>query len=131
MIYTIEGALLLNLLLFAVLFLGQVGARTVAHGLKYSLSSLDAGVSSTVFEDRLQRITRNQLEFVVLFGLTVMLSIQSSVTISGELVIALSVTFGRALYVLMTSSGIPVLRSASWLIAFGAWGYLALQIVAA
>ncbi|MEO0884176.1 MAG: MAPEG family protein [Pseudomonadota bacterium] len=128
MIETLHGALLTNLFLFALLFAAQVAVRTGTHGLVYSLSSLDAEVESTTLEDRLNRITRNQLEFIVLFGLTAITSNQSSLSIDHENIIALSVIAGRSLYVLMASTGVPVLRSGSWLIAFAAWGYLAMQV---
>ncbi len=123
----LTDAVILNVLLFSLLLGAQVFLRSTTHGLRFALSSLDGKVRRSTLEDRLQRVKTNQLEFLVLLLPVMMAAAEGGTPIQHACWIALAFVAGRSLYVLVALAGIPLLRSASWLIGFSAWGYLVLQ----
>ncbi len=128
MVTTVYGALLFNTFLFSLLLGAQTSIRACMHGLGFALSSLDKAVETSVLENRLKRVTANQLEFLVLAGLTLVAAVQWDVAIDNEAWIALSFVAGRVLYIPMVVIGVPILRSGTWLIGFFGWIYLFVQI---
>lgn len=124
----IANALMLNVLLFSLLLGAQVLLRSSRHGLRFALSSLDGAVQTSILEDRLQRTKTNQLEFLGLLVPVAMIAAATDASVQHATWIAVAFVTGRSLYVLVALAGIPVLRSASWLIGFLAWAYMLMQV---
>ncbi len=119
---------MLNVLLFSLLLGAQVLLRSSRHGLRFALSSLDGTVQTSTLEDRLRRVKTNQLEFLGLLVPVVVIAAATGTAVQHASWIAVAFVAGRSVYVLIALAGIPVLRSASWLIGFLAWGYLLMQV---
>ena len=124
----ITDALMLNVLLFSMLLGAQVLLRSRTHGLRFALSSLDGKVRTSILEDRLQRVKTNQLEFLALLLPVATVAAASGTFVRHACWIALAFVAGRTLYTFVALAGVPVLRSASWLIGFLAWSYLLAQV---
>ena len=122
------GALTANIVLFALLLGAQVALRSSTHGLRFALSSLDRVVQASTLEARLGRVKNNQLEFLVLLTPIVMIAVSNDMTIQHTHLISIGVVVGRLTYILVALAGIPILRSACWLIGFVAWLYVLLQV---
>lgn len=123
---TVSFTLVWNILILALLLGAQVGSRSITHGIKYALSNLDSPPGESRSEARLRRVKNNQLEFIVL--LVSVLSLASMTGGIGEVPgwIPIAIISGRTAYVLVALAGVPVLRSATWIVAFVAWIFLAL-----
>jgi len=124
----LSGAIMLNVLLFSLLLGAQVLLRSRTHGLRFALSSLDGAVQTSTLEERLKRVKTNQLEFLILVVPVAMIAAATGTAVQHACWIALAFIAGRSLYILVALAGVPVLRSASWLIGFLAWGYMLVQV---
>lgn len=125
---TLITALFINLVLLGVLLNLQILFRTTNHGLGYALSNLDKNNPKSVLEDRVLRVKNNQVEFLILITPLILIAMQSQTALSHASAIALALVIGRVAYVIVALAGIPVLRSATWLIGFIAWAFLLVQV---
>lgn len=114
----------LNVVLLGVLLLSQPLARTLSSGLGYALSTLDERVDEGVVSRRLAMIVRNQVEAITLWAPIALIGQQAA--LSHPHLAAISVVFltARVAYAIISLIGIPVLRTASWIVGFFAWAYL-------
>lgn len=122
-------ALYINIGLFVALLGLQPVWRTIIHGPGFALSSLDEKKTDSVFQERLHRVKNNQLETMMLLAPIILVAELGNTPIAQAGMIAALLIASRSAYLLFALGGIPFLRSASWLVGFVAWGYLALQLI--
>ena len=122
---------LLNVVLLAGLLLLQPLVRTLSVDLKYALSSLDKRVDEGTLARRLAMVTSNQTEALTLWVPTVLIA-QSTALIHPHLALIGAVfLLARVAYAVISLAGLPFLRTASWLLGFVSWAYLAWLVWAA
>ena len=122
---------LLNIVLLAGLLMLQPLVRTVNVGLLYALSSLDKRVDEGTISRRLAMVTNNQIEALTLWVPTVLIA-QSTALSHPHLSLTGTVfLLARVAYAMISLAGLPFLRTASWLIGFVSWAYLAWIVWAA
>lgn len=110
---TAAQALGLNALLLAVLLGVQVLFRVRATSVGYALGSLDAQLPEGVLASRARRVVSNQIEAMALLTAAAILDPVASG-------LAWVVLFARLAYVPAALGGVPLLRSGTWLVGFGA-----------
>ena len=122
---------ILNVALLAGLLLLQPLARTLTVGLTYALSSLDERLDEGNFARRLAMVSRNQIEALTLWTPMVLIAQHYALTHPHLIWIGTVFLAARITYAVVSLLGIPILRTASWLVGFAAWAYLAALVWAA
>lgn len=110
-------ALAFNILLLVLVLGLQVVYRIKSYGLGYALSNLDTQHTEQKCQLRARRAKDNQIEFLtLLMPLVFILSYQNSefeyLKLCANIII-----FARGTYIITVLTGIPYLRSLSWLVS--------------
>ena len=116
---------LLNIVLLAGLLLLQPLVRTLNGGLIYALSSLDERIDEGAVARRLAMVAGNQMEALILWVPTVLVA--QSMTLDHPHLLLIGAVFlvARVAYAMISLAGLPFFRTASWIVGFISWAYLA------
>lgn len=122
---------LLNVTLLAGLLLFQPLVRTLSIDLKYALSSLDNRLDEGTFARRLAMVTNNQIEALALWVPTVLIAQSTALSHPNLSLIGVVFLVARVAYAAISLAGLPYFRTASWIVGFVSWAYLAWLVWAA
>ena len=118
------AVLVLNLGLLAVVLLLQPLVRDLTLGFAYTISNFDERRTESKLGRRLAMVKDNQIEALMLFAPLALVAWAAS-TAHPHLSIIASVFLGaRVAYAIVSTAGIPLLRSAAWTVGFAATLYL-------
>lgn len=121
--------LFFNLFLYVLLLGLQVVYRVRSFGSTYALSTLDEVKAESICHVRARRAKDNQTEFLILFVALIISLNQVENSVESLAMPAILIMLARAFYVICVISGIPYLRSVSWLFGLLSLGYLAFEIL--
>jgi len=125
---TLVTITILNLALLGVLMLSQPLVRTLAGGLGYALSTLDERADEGIVARRLAMVVRNQVEALTLWTPAALIAQHASLSHPHLVLVGTAFLAARVTYTIISIIGIPVLRTASWIVGFFAWVYLVLLL---
>ena len=122
----IYAALFWNTIVLAAALVAQALLRVKGMGWGYALSNLDSRRQETLLARRVTLVTSNQVETLVLWGLTVLVLVQVAPDVQHPHIGTVAAAFlgARLEYVVVTLAGLAIARSAIWAIGFGSWIYL-------
>lgn len=122
-----------NLVLLGALLALQPALRVIGIGPAYAMSNFDKRVEEGAVARRLAMVCANQIEATVLWvPVVILFAVLSPDAAPAQGPLTATVfLIARLAYAAVSLAGLPVLRSATWIVGFAAWGYMTWLLFAA